>query len=62
MKLIMKFIRSLAENPYTPGDFCDHDDTLRRRQIKIVGNYAVTYWMDDPVKAVMVVGVRPADK
>ena len=61
-RLIMGFIRSLAENPHMPGDFTDQDESLRTRQIKIVGHYAVTYWADHPVKAVMIVGVRPADR
>jgi hypothetical protein len=61
-RLIMRFIRSLAENPHTPGDFIDRDETLRVRQIKIIGRYAVTYWVDEAVKSVMVVGVRSADK
>ena len=61
-RLIMAFIRSLAEKPYTPGDFTDQDETMRTRQIKIIGRYAVTYWVDDPVKAVMVVEVQPADQ
>jgi len=58
----MSFVRSLAANPYAPGDFTDQDESLRTRQIKIVGRYAITYWVDDPVKTVMVVGVRPADR
>ncbi|MCL4176634.1 MAG: hypothetical protein KJ072_02665 [Verrucomicrobia bacterium] len=58
----MSFVRSLANNPFTPGDFTDQDDSLRTRQIKIVGHYAVTYWVDDPVKTVMEVGVQPADR
>lgn len=61
-RLIMKFIRQLGESPHTPGDFTDLDESLRRRQIKIVGRYALTYWVDDPVKAVMVVSVQAADK
>ncbi len=61
-RLIMNFIRSLAETPHRPGDFTDRDESLRTRQIKIVGHYAITYWVDDPVKAVMIVGVRPADR
>jgi hypothetical protein len=44
------------------GDFTDQDESLRTRQIKIIGRYAITYWVDDPVKAVMIVGVRPADQ
>ena len=61
-RLIMSFVRSLANHPFTPGDFTDQDDSLRTRQIKIVGHYAITYWVDDPVKTVMVVGVGPADR
>ena len=61
-RLIMRFVRSLADNPHTPGDFTDQDKSLRTRQIKIVGHYAVTYWVDDLVKAVMIVKVQPTDR
>lgn len=61
-RMIMRFVRSLAERPNTPGDFTDRDQSLRIRQIKIIGEYAITYWVDDPVKAVMVVGVQRADR
>jgi hypothetical protein len=59
---VMKFIRSLADDPSKPGDFTDKDKSLRTRQIEIVGDYAITYWPDHPVKTVMVVDIRPADK
>ena len=58
----MSFIRSLAQDPHAPGDYTDLDESQRTRQITIVGRYAVTYWADDSVKAVMVVDVRPADE
>ena len=58
----MDFVRSLHENPDTQGDFTDKDVSLRERQIKIVGDYAVTFWLDAPVKIVMVVDVRRADR
>lgn len=61
-RLIMSFIRALAANPHMPGDFTDEDESLRQRQIKIVGRYAVTCWVDDPVRAVMVVDVQLADR
>ena len=61
-RLIMSFVRSLADNPHTRGDFTDRDESLRTRQIKIIGRYAVTYWVDDPVKAVMIVSVDVADR
>ena len=59
---IMEFIRALRAEPAMPGDYTDMDASLRRREIKIVGRYAITYWLDDPVKAVMVVDIRPADE
>jgi mRNA-degrading endonuclease RelE of RelBE toxin-antitoxin system len=61
-KMIMDFIYSLRDRPRTDGDFTDKDASLRIRQIKIIGDYAITYWLDDPVKSVMVVDVRPADR
>jgi hypothetical protein len=29
--------------------------------VKVIGDYAITYWLDAPVHIVMVVDVRPAD-
>ena len=60
-RLVMQFVRSLAEQPETAGDYTDRDDSLRVRQIKIVGHYAITYWVDHPARAVMVVGAQRAD-
>lgn len=58
---IFRFIQSLAENPFTEGDFTDKDETSQRRQIKIIGDHAITYWADHPVKTVMVVDIARAD-
>ena len=58
----MQFIHDLHKAPRTPGDFTDKDASLRTREVKLLGDYAITYWVDDPVKAVMVVDIRPADK
>lgn len=59
---IMDFIRSLRDSPDAPGDFTDRDETHRTRQIKVVGDYAITYWHDAAVRNVMVVDIRPADR
>ena len=59
---IMDFIRALRDRPRTPGDYTDKDASMRIREIKIVGDYAITYWLDDPVKSVMIVDVRLADR
>ena len=45
---ILRYIRSLAENPFVEGDFTDKDESLRQRQIKIIGDYAITFWVDHP--------------
>jgi hypothetical protein len=58
---ILRFIRSLGDAPDTPGDYTEEDPSLRICQVKIVGGVALTYWIDDPAKAVMVVAARPAD-
>lgn len=59
---VMEFIRSLSNNPFTHGDFTDTDNVLHTQQIKVVGDFAITYWVDDPVKTVMIVDIRSADK
>ena len=59
---IMDFIHSLREHPDTVGDFTDKDSSLRERQIKVIGDYAITFWFDAPVRIVMVVDIRPADR
>lgn len=35
----MSFVRSLADQPQTPGDFTDTDESQRTRQIKVIGDY-----------------------
>jgi hypothetical protein len=32
----------LEQPPFAPGDFTDRDASLRVREIKIIGDYAVT--------------------
>jgi hypothetical protein len=58
---ILNFIRSLADNPFIEGDFTEKDASLQTLQIKIIGDYAITYWVDHPVKCVMIVNVCIAD-
>ena len=59
---ILDFIRSLREALDSLGDFTDRDAAQRFRQIKIIGDYAITYWYDTPVNTVMVVDIRAADR
>jgi len=54
------FLTCSPRMPHTPGDFKEKDITLREHEVKVVGNFAVTYWFDAPVKIVMIVNLRPA--
>lgn len=59
---IMDFILSLRDRPNTQGDYAEKDESLRERQVKIIGDYAIAYLLDDPAKAVMIIEIRPADR
>ncbi|HEV7401792.1 MAG TPA: hypothetical protein VGO11_02655 [Chthoniobacteraceae bacterium] len=58
---ILEFIRYLRDHPGTPGDYTEVGASLRELQVKIIGDYTIDYWLDAPVRIVMVVTVRPAD-
>jgi hypothetical protein len=59
---VMKFIRSLADQPNTIGDFTEKDNTGRPIQVKIIGRYAITYWADHAVSEIKVTHIKSADK
>jgi hypothetical protein len=61
-KMVMDFIRSLAVNPNTAGDFSETDETGRTTRVKIVGRYAVTFWTDHAVSEIKVTHIRLADE
>jgi len=59
---LMRFIRSLAKNPDTPGDFSEKDQANRTVQVKIIGHYALTFWADHAVSEVKVTHIKLADQ
>jgi mRNA-degrading endonuclease RelE of RelBE toxin-antitoxin system len=59
---ILSFLESLAENPGKSGDYEEHDDASRPVQIKIVGDYALTYWADHAAREVKVTRIEKADR
>ena len=61
-KRLMKFVHSLRERPGAIGDYTDRDNTSRERQIKILGEYALVYWVDAAVKIALVAEIRSADR
>ena len=61
-QMMIRFVRSLAENPFTIGDFSEKDDVGRTVQVKLVGRFAITFWADHAVCEVKVTHIKPADK
>jgi hypothetical protein len=59
---VMDFIRLLADNPDTPGDFSEKDNSGRTVQVKMIGRYALTYWADHPVSEIKVTHIKSADR
>ena len=59
---ILHFLQILANNPTKPGDYEEHDAVGRPIQIKIVGDYALTYWADHAVREVKVIQIEKADR
>ena len=59
---ILSFFENLANDPDRPGDYTERDDAGRSVQIKIVGDFALTYWADHAVKEVKVTKIEKADR
>ena len=57
---ILKFCDQLRDNPYLEGDYQDADLSGRPLQVKIVRDWAITYWLDHLVKEVRIVKIEPA--
>jgi hypothetical protein len=59
---VMDFVRSLASDPFQKGDYEDSDPAGHRVGVKLVGRYAVTFFVDHAVGEVKVVNIAPADE
>ncbi len=58
---IVAFIESLSSDPFQTGDYSEPDPTGRPCQVKVIGKYAVYFWVDHAVKEVRVVDLVDAD-
>ena len=59
---ISKFIDTLADNPHQSGDYAEMDETARQIEIKVIGQYAITFWADHAVAEVKVTNIGRADR
>jgi hypothetical protein len=48
----LRFMEILSVDPFREGDFASHDDTGRKVQVKLVGEYALYYWADHAAREV----------
>lgn len=61
-KLVAAYLDSLASNPFSEGDYAVKDSSGREIQIKVIGEYAVTFWTDHAVKEIKIIDIRSADR
>lgn len=61
-RLVTGFIDSLALDPFSEGDYTVEDASGRGIHIKVLGQYAVTFWADHPAKEIRIIDIRGADR
>ena len=59
---ISAFIDLLANDPSQLGDYTERDESDRQIEIKVIGQYAITFWADHAVKEIKVADIRRADR
>ena len=55
-------IRSIGHDPLGNSDAIDQDDTGRRLEIAVVGDYALMYWIDEADRHVKILDIHAADR
>ena len=59
---ISAFIDSLGNDPSQVGDCTERDESDRQIEIKVIGQYAITFWADHAVKEIKIADIRRADR
>ena len=54
-------IKGIEEDPLGISEASDYDSTGRLVHILVIGDYALTYWIDDTDKHVKVLDIHSAD-
>ena len=55
-------IAAIGSDPFAMTDAADFDDTGRQLQITIIGDFALTYWIDDADRHVKILDIHAADR
>jgi len=61
-KALRNAISAIGGDPLAMADASDFDDTGRQLQITIIGDFALTYWIDDADRHVKILDVHAADR
>lgn len=61
-KTLRNAIAAIGGDPLAMTDSADFDDTGRQLQIAIVGDFALTYWIDDADRHVKILDIHAADR
>ena len=59
---LMNFLETLAADPFQEGDFQEKDGDGRPVEVKILRQYALTFWADHALKEVKVTQMVKADR
>jgi mRNA-degrading endonuclease RelE of RelBE toxin-antitoxin system len=61
-KALRNTIEAIWKDPVGRSDAADSDDTGRRLEISITGDFAITYWIDDADRHVKILDIHSADR
>jgi len=61
-KALRNTIAAIGGDPLAMADASDFDDTGRQLKISIVGDFALTYWIDDADRHVKILDIHAADR
>ena len=59
---ILAFLASLQEFPLASVDYINQDASSSDQHVKYIDDYSITYWIDEAIKAVMVVDIQRRNK
>ena len=59
---ILTFVDSITADPFQSGDYAEPDATGRRCQVRIIGKYAIYFWVDHAVKEIRIIDLIDADQ
>ncbi|HEY8933239.1 MAG TPA: hypothetical protein VIM44_08010 [Rariglobus sp.] len=60
-RLIEDFLHRLARHPALRGDFEAPGEDNRVHQVKMIGDWLISYWIDHPAREIRVTSLEPIE-